>query len=129
MKNLPTRESDVEELLVEGAKAAGHEVRKVKWLGRNGAPDRVLFKNGDRKAVARLRNYAAPGIPEVSLIELARLIVSDYIVWPEVKAPGLAALFPHTPHERKQAREHKRMRDAGQTVVVVDSEYQIQEIL
>lgn len=38
-----TRESDIESYLVERVKSLGGEVRKVKWIGRNSAPDRVVM--------------------------------------------------------------------------------------
>lgn len=41
-----TRESDVENYLIEKVKLEGGEVRKVKWIGRRGAPDRVVFLGG-----------------------------------------------------------------------------------
>lgn len=37
------RESDIEAYLVKRVKALGGEIRKVKWIGRNGAPDRVVM--------------------------------------------------------------------------------------
>jgi hypothetical protein len=37
------RESDIEKYLVKSVKEVGGEVRKVKWLGRNGAPDRLVM--------------------------------------------------------------------------------------
>lgn len=40
------RESDIEDYLVQRVKAMGGEVRKVKWLGRRGAPDRVAMLFG-----------------------------------------------------------------------------------
>lgn len=40
------RERDVEAYFVRKVKEFGGEVRKVKWLGRRGAPDRVVFLNG-----------------------------------------------------------------------------------
>lgn len=41
------RESLIEKYLVQQVKAVGGEVRKVKWLGRNNAPDRrVMLPNG-----------------------------------------------------------------------------------
>lgn len=40
---IPTRESHIEAYLVKCAKAAGGEVRKVQWIGRSGAPDRVVM--------------------------------------------------------------------------------------
>lgn len=85
------RESTVEEYLVKRANANGGEVRKVKWQGRDGAPDRVVMLPG------------------------------GVVLWVELKAEGLAPLFPHTPHERKQNREHIRMREVGQKVFVIDS--------
>ena len=39
-------ERDIEKYLVERAKALGGEVRKVKWIGRNGAPDRLVMQPG-----------------------------------------------------------------------------------
>lgn len=40
------RESDIEKYLVERVKALGGEVRKVRWVGRNGAPDRLVMLPG-----------------------------------------------------------------------------------
>ena len=40
------RESTIEQYLVEQVKALGGEVRKVKWIGRNGAPDRIAMLPG-----------------------------------------------------------------------------------
>lgn len=37
------RERDVENYLVRRVKEEGGEVRKVKWIGRRGAPDRLVF--------------------------------------------------------------------------------------
>lgn len=37
------RESDIETYLVKQAIAFGGEIRKVKWIGRRGAPDRLLM--------------------------------------------------------------------------------------
>jgi hypothetical protein len=89
------RESDSEAYLVKRVKELGGEVRKVKWIGRNGAPDRIVM--------------------------IPRYGIAHRTIWVELKAEGLAALFPHTPHERQQHREHVRMRNMGQVVVVVDS--------
>ena len=40
------RERDIEKYLVKRVKEAGGEIRKVAWLGRRGAPDRVVFLHG-----------------------------------------------------------------------------------
>jgi len=87
------RESTIEEYLVARVKLKGGEVRKIRWIGRNGAPDRLIMMKG----------------------------IHNHSVWVELKAEGLAAMFPHTPHERQQHREHERMRAVGQRVVVIDS--------
>jgi len=39
-------ERDIETYLKKAVEAAGGENRRVKWLGRNGAPDDVVFLNG-----------------------------------------------------------------------------------
>lgn len=78
------REAEIENYLVKKVKALGGEVRKVKWIGRRGAPDRLV------------------------------MMPPDHTEWVELKAPGEIA----KPH---QLREHKRMRDMGQTVFVIDS--------
>lgn len=37
------RERDIENYLVEQVRKRGGEVRKVKWIGRRGAPDRLVM--------------------------------------------------------------------------------------
>ncbi|GAA5564801.1 VRR-NUC domain-containing protein [Acinetobacter seifertii] len=37
------RESVIEKRLVQCVEALGGEVRKVKWIGRNSAPDRIVM--------------------------------------------------------------------------------------
>lgn len=93
------RESDIEEYLVKRVKELGGECRKVRWIGRRGAPDRVVM---------------LPNDPRIG--QWARTI------WVELKAPGVKP----RPH---QDREHKRMRDMGQDVEVVDSFERVDEVL
>lgn len=88
------RESQIESYLVARVKALGGECRKLKWIGRNGAPDRFVM------------------LPPKSLGNGIRLPALS--MWVELKAPGKKA----KPH---QHREHERMRNMGQTVVVIDS--------
>jgi hypothetical protein len=38
-----TRESDIEKYLVSRAQALGAEVRKLRWIGQRGAPDRIIM--------------------------------------------------------------------------------------
>ena len=40
------RESEVEAYLVKRVKELGGEIRKVKWIGRRGAPDRFVMLYG-----------------------------------------------------------------------------------
>lgn len=93
-------ERDIEAHLVKRVKELGGEVRKVRWVGRNGAPDRVVMLPEHRG-----------GVP-----------CEAEFIWVELKAPGQKA----KPH---QLREHERMRDYHQTVVVLDSIEAIEELL
>jgi len=98
----PIREPQIEKYLVEQVKAMGGEVRKVKWIGRKKAPDRVLFFPSYVSADSRIAIHHVP-------------------IWVEVKRPGKKAKFPADAHERGQHREHERMRGMGQQVEVIDS--------
>lgn len=40
------RESTIENYLVERVKTMGGECRKLRWIGRHGAPDRIVMLNG-----------------------------------------------------------------------------------
>lgn len=104
------RERDIEAHLVKRVKGLGGEIRKVKWIGRRGAPDRVVML----PMWETPRSLRAP---------------SDRTIWVELKAPGKLATFPANAHERKQDREHKRMRKTGQHVVVIDSIEGVEELL
>lgn len=53
-----TRESDIESYLVERVRDMQGEVRKVKWLGRHGAPDRIVMVPPGRTIWVELK---APG--------------------------------------------------------------------
>jgi hypothetical protein len=88
------RERDIEKHLVKRVKELGGEVRKVKWIGRRGAPDRIVM------------------LPRALHNEFGML--TSCTVWVELKAPGV-------PAEAHQMREHLRMRNVGQRVVVLDS--------
>ena len=43
---MPTLERHIEAYALKRVRTAGGEIRKVKWIGRVGAPDRVVFING-----------------------------------------------------------------------------------
>lgn len=102
------RERDIEKYLVERVKALGGEVRKVQWIGRTGAPDRLVMLPSRRVPVDNLG--------AICQYHHARTI------WVELKAPGEKA----KPH---QVREHERMRAMGQYVVVIDSLEGVDEVL
>ncbi|MER2552592.1 MAG: hypothetical protein ABTQ28_04925 [Thauera sp.] len=57
------RESDIEDYLVRRAKALGGEVRKVRWIGRCGAPDRVVFLPGSRLYWVELKHSGGKAEP------------------------------------------------------------------
>lgn len=90
-------ERDIEKYLVRRVKKLGGEVRKVQWIGRNNAPDRVVMLPCDGK-------YTDDWRP---------------CIWVELKNPETIKTFPANAHERAQAREHQRMRALGQRVEVI----------
>lgn len=95
------QEAKIEKYLCDRVKMLGGEVRKVKWIGRRGAPDRLVMLP---QTWIRYHDYP---MAEVGAFP-------PQTIWVELKAPGKEP----EPH---QAREHKRMRDMGQRVEVIDS--------
>lgn len=100
------RESQIEKHLVKRVKELGGEVRKVQWVGRRGAPDRLVMLPAESVRVA---DY-------LTCYDLSKAI------WVELKATGVAP-------EAYQLREHERMRRMGQRVVVIDSIEAVEELL
>jgi hypothetical protein len=49
------RESKIEKALVKRVKAAGGEIRKVQWVGRRGAPDRLVMMPGRSPVLVELK--------------------------------------------------------------------------
>jgi hypothetical protein len=72
------RESKIEKYLVQRVKALGGEVRKVNWIGRRGAPDRLVM------------------LPY-------RKLLAPQTIWVELKATGVQA-EPHQLREHKRMR-------------------------
>jgi hypothetical protein len=72
------RESKIERYLVQRVKALGGEVRKVNWIGRRGAPDRLVM------------------LPY-------RKLLAPQTIWVELKATGQVA-EPHQLREHKRMR-------------------------
>jgi hypothetical protein len=85
----PRRESDVEDYLELRVAQAGGETRKVQWVGRKSAPDRLV------------------------------LLPDRPMFFVEVKHPNGGILFPKNAHEEAQHREHERLRAYGVTVYVI----------
>ena len=74
------RESTIEKHLVARVKALGGEVRKVQWIGRRGAPDRVV------------------------MLPRADTTWVNSAIWVELKAPGVKAeAYQLREHERMRA--------------------------
>ena len=103
-------EADIERHLVARVKELGGEVRKVRWVGRNSAPDRLVMIP---------RGFGVPGN--------YRLIPAT--VWVELKNPDTIKTFPADARERAQHREHQRMRAMGQRVEVIGTIEQVEELL
>jgi hypothetical protein len=101
------RERDIERYLVERVTAIGGIVRKVRWIGRRGAPDRLVL---------------LPPIIESLLDSTLVLNRPRDPIWVEIKAPG-KKLQPH------QEREIERLRLYGLRVEVVDSRERVDEVL
>ena len=96
------RESQIEKALVRRTNLLGGEVRKVAWIGRRGAPDRLLMFPH----------------PVAYRLSARRMTFDPAVAWQhplvELKRPGEVA-------EDHQAREHVRLRAAGFVVLVIDS--------
>lgn len=94
-------ERDIEDYLVKRVKAMGGEVRKVQWIGRIGAPDRLVML-----PATRFKKLEAPFGLTCNF--------PAQTIWVELKAPGAKP-------RPSQLREHERMRAMGQRVEVIDS--------
>ena len=112
-KQRSLKERDIEAYLNKRVKELGGESRKVRWIGRNSAPDRIVML--PVWMISRNGISTPAGVPRT--------------IWIEVKAPGKGATFPANAHERAQFREHERMRKMGQRVEVVDSLERVDEVL
>lgn len=116
------RESTIEDHLVKRVKALGGEVRKVQWVGRRGAPDRVLMLPPFRLQAPDESPEALQWVRKAARAVMKSMGWKSLTVWVELKAPGKVP----EPH---QEREHERMRKMGQHVVVLDSIEAVDEFL
>lgn len=106
------REASVEKYLVQRVKELGGEVRKVRWVGRSNAPDRLVM-------------LPEPAIGWSRFVDQQRACT----IWVELKNPETIRTFPANAHERAQVREHERMRAMGQRVEVVGTIEQVGALL
>lgn len=110
------RERDIEAHLVDRVKELGGEVRKVQWIGRRGAPDRLVML--PFRLLPAWDGDLRPGV----VCRPSPVHVGSRTIWVELKAPGVEP-------ESYQLREHERMRKLGQTVVVIDSIEGVESLL
>ncbi len=97
------REIKIEDYLRDSVKSTGGEVRKLVWLARRGAPDRVVGW--------------PDGTPPLSLIPGPVHILA------EVKKPNGPGAEAH------QKREHERLRAIGFIVVVVHTKEDVDALV
>ena len=105
------RESVIEKTFVKRVEELGGEIRKLKWIGRNSAPDRMAMLPRRPRAITLGEGRGAPA----TFSEATCFLV-------EFKAPGKAPTI-------RQAREHERLRCVGMRVEVVDSLERVEEVL
>lgn len=96
-----TPESRIEKHLVDRVKATGGKIRKLKWIGRNGAPDRMVW-------------WPIRG----SWPSHNKLVV----IFVELKAPGQKPT-------KVQQEEHRKMKADGLIVCVADSEETVDKVI
>ena len=108
------RESQIEAYLAKRVKELGGEVRKVQWVGRRSAPDRLVMLPYGRMETFR-DGKLVPARPNT--------------IWVELKNPETIKTFPADARERAQHREHERMRKLGQRVEVIGTIEQVDELL
>lgn len=102
------KESQIEKYLVKRVKALKGECRKIRWLDRNGAPDRLVMLPGK------------PVFTDLRGRPMGEYVTQIFLV--ELKAPNKDATAA-------QKREHKRLQKFGWRVEVVNSMEQVDEVL
>lgn len=98
----PVKESVVEAHLKKRVAELGGETRKVQWIGRRGAPDRLVL----------LPAITHPG----------GIALRPRAYWVELKRPRGGVLSQH------QKDEHEALKRAGQTVLVMWSVEMIDDV-
>jgi hypothetical protein len=117
------KEAVIERALIKRVKELGGEVRKVQWIGRSSAPDRLVMLPETWKTV-QLAAYGHHPSREDQWLDRPA-----HTIWVEVKNPDTIKTFPADARERAQHREHERMRRLGQCVEVIGTLEQIESLL
>jgi len=94
-----TPEGKIEKYLVKRVHETGGKTRKLKWIGHNGAPDRLIWWP-----------------------PLATDPLSAFIFFVEVKAPGKKPTA-------QQTNEHKKMMQTGLTTWTVDTQDSVEFLI
>lgn len=74
-------ERDVEAYLVKRVTAAGGNVRKVKWIGRRGAPDRLVYGPCLRKCFVELKRPTGGRLSKQQIEEIDDLRAGGFDVF------------------------------------------------
>jgi len=88
------KESSVEDYFIERVKATGGEVRKVKWSGRIGAPDRLAGWPSGRYAFVELKSDDQRwGMQPSQIRELDKMRSWGITVWPVIGSRSGVDIF------------------------------------
>lgn len=90
------RERDIEAYLVKRVKELGGEVRKAQWVGRHGAPDRLV------------------------MLPIGRYDAGPVSIWVELKAPGVKP-EPHQIREHNRMRRLGQLVEVIDSIEGVDA--------
>lgn len=74
-------EADLEARFVKVVGAYGWIIRKLQYVGRNGAPDRICFGPGGRVALVELKNGKNGRLSQAQKDEIAALALVGMKVW------------------------------------------------
>lgn len=120
------KESKVEAYLKERAEAHGALVRKLAYLGRKGASDRMVVW-GERYRTVRIEMPPEALKPGAVILPEALEAFAHYAAHPAISGPHKPEIdfvelkAPGKKPDHHQEREHARLRALGCNVFVLDS--------
>jgi len=85
-------ERKLEAYLVDRCKKLGFLCRKVQWLGRNGAPDRVVFMPGGKVLWIELKSPSGR-VSKIQELEFSRMEDLGHDVWVAYTAEQIDGLL------------------------------------